>query len=170
MKKLQLSIELILIVATIVIIAVVFFYFYQKSVSSANSNIGIIFNNFQINSYSTSPTSANTCEFNFSFQSTSDAFASLPLTILTENSTDSLINVSINSTYFSVSSYPLSDNFYQYEYNLISNSLYPFNFPVCNEFTQFQSSTSGKIVGIGVLVNGKNEVFKFATPVPMYFS
>jgi len=167
MRKSQLSIEALLIISTIVIIAVIFFYFYIKATSSSNANIGIIFNNFQINSYSAS---ANTCEFNFSFQATSSKFETLPMTILTENSTDSLINISINSTDFSVSSYPLSDNFYQYEYNLISSSLYPFNSPVCNEFTQYQSSMSGKIVGISVLSNGKSEIFKFSNPIPMYSS
>jgi len=167
MRKAQLSIEFLLLLMTIVIMAVIFFYFYNKATSSSNTNLGIIFNNFQINSYSTS---ANTCEFNFSFQATSSNFESLPITILTENSTDSLINISINSTYFSVSSYPLSDNFYQYEYNLISSSSYPFNSPICNEFTQYQSSMSGKIIGISALFNGKGEVFKFSNPIPMYSS
>jgi len=165
MRKAQLSIEFLLLLVTIVIMAVIFFYFYNKATSSSETNLGIVFNNFQINSYSTS---ANTCEFNFSFQATSNKFEKFPITILTENYTDSLINISINSTDFSVSTYPLSDNFYQYEYNLISSSLYPFNFPVCNEFTQYQSSISGKIIGISSLFNGKGEVFKFSNPIPMY--
>jgi len=167
MNKLQLSIEFVLIVALVVIIAITFFYFYAKSISSANTNLGIMFSDFQINSYSTS---ANTCEFNFSFQATSSNFESLPITILTENSTGSLINISINSTDFSNSNYPLSNNFYQYEYNLISDSSYPFNSLICNEFTQYQSSMSGEIIGIGITSNGKSEVFKFSSPVPTYSS
>ena len=170
MKKAQLSLEFVLVISIILIIGVIFFYFYVKGTTSNNANLGIIFDDFQINSYAVSPTTGNTCAFNFSFQSTSNNFRSLPITILTENYTDSLINASINSTYFSVSSYPLSNGFYQYDYNLVSNSLYPFNSPICNEFTQYQSSTSGKIIGISVSVNGKNEVFKFSTPIPMYSS
>jgi hypothetical protein len=164
--KVQLSIEFILIVALIVMLAVTFFYFYTKSALSENTNISIIFSNFQINSYLPSN---NLCAFNFSFQSTSSNFASFPLKILTENYTGSVINATVNSTYFSVSSYPLSNNFYQYNYNFIGSS-YPFNSEICNEFTQYQSSTSGQIIGLGIVSNGKSEIFKFSSPIPTYLS
>jgi len=168
--KNQITIETFLIIFGLVIIALIFFYFYIKSTSSNEKGIGIMFTNFQINSYENSPTSGNTCRFNLSFQASSINFNSLPITVLTENNIDGLINISINSTDFSVSNYPLSNNFYQYEYNITSNSLYPFNSVICNEFTEYQSSTSGKIIGIGIVSNNKNEVFKFSSPIPMYSS
>ena len=158
--KLQTTLEWVLILSAVIIIFTLFFYAYIKSLNIGSSTQSLFITTMQTGGFGSGVSS---CSFNFTFQASQNSFSNFPILLQMRNYTGTTMNASINSTYYTITTYPLSNNYYFYMYNTTSK---PFPAQICDLFTSYPTSTTGSIAGIFVLINGKEKLFVFSPQIP----